>query len=1164
MTTNLSSPLLSSRRSLVARVALMAVMGTLVSCQSGTLQSSNIANETCNGQPCAVPVSDATAIANGKFFLDDTKLAGIRAALADFNPEIRIHVNRNGPEEACLPNAHEGCLTAHFLGGVSIDPALVQLPVADQSAVLPPAINIFPFPLVQGQNPVTVAGTPFEILGQLSGLDRYEVDLVLNTGPTAASVQSVFNNDPNGLYFRGEGQFPQGNHVGGFLCDCVNPSPIDTGGITALADACASVCSTVIAHPAFPDSSCQGVSVQTKLNRFKFQMGFAPQLPSTHKGNWTKELAGKNFHLPEMFDADLRFRVFLKVAVADFDDVHSDTMSDLVFGVRFFGCTGFTCGTGTCDAVVTDVLSITLEHFIDQPLSLDLAQQFEKLFDYDEISLPPKCSVNPNPLLPTCTEAMLTDWTAASFTYQKWSWLAGAFGPYPNGGWLPIKNIEHVDLPLQVPGLEFTFDNDIDGDGILTPDDWCPTTKDDSSLFDLDGDGMGDLCDPCPFDATNDADGDGVCENADTCPGVFDNFQTNCNALSEHAHGATLLGDACDPVPCPSQSVDPTFVITSKVKCPNPCQFGNCPAGCPIGSYEGTVTLNCGSERRNQIDVHPLASHPLPTIVGGSPIPVPDVLTPARFCHMQPGIFCDDLQVDIQDDQLAVSDCAPPAPVGCVNVEMAEDHFHRVTFAAGQLNGTNPNGMGPGILYDVAAKNLLSQPATLMLTWNYQSDYLRWSTDKLFQVDPGAPNGLRGNFWLHADTPVGDIIDIGTGLHGVEGQNPTLDDELANSHNLGIDGKGLVPEGPTVCISSTITKLPILAPIGNPPPPGGGNGKNNAANADYADEFSTYIIWRPTLQPPTNAFRRFDAELNEADYVLPVNDGLFGALTGAPNEDAQVINDRLGAVLKTRLVDPDLVWVNAAEPFSYQGTPQSFPAAVALSRVGGEELIDTVHTDGRFLLANQDRAVDPPDPRDGSPHAIDYAAVLTRMHRGIFVLGGRDVQTDVETHEIWFNPLDSTHWNVVPSDIKVEKVLAATYDFHSDELVVLDETPAGLARLWALKLRSYDSRILGTWPRHQAWNRHWLVVDRDGDILLASSNVTAKRHAISRLDIGNTEMQVDGITEGNRAFVLPPLVDARGYTLLLRQSQGNGKVNRERYVNLPLSSASVSDVGDQL
>lgn len=59
-------------------------------------------------------------------------------------------------------------------------------------------------------------------------------------------------------------------------------------------------------------------------------------------------------------------------------------------------------------------------------------------------------------------------------------------------------------------------------------------------------------------------------------------------------------------------------------------------------------------------------------------------------------------------------------------------------------------------------------------------------------------------------------------------------------------------------------------------------------------------------------------------------------------------------------------------------------------------------------------------------------------------------------------------------------------------------------------------------------------------------------------------MIVDGIESGNKAFVLPPLVDARGYTLLLRQAPGNGKVQRERYATLPLNSASISDVGGQL
>src|SRR5690349_7368139 len=90
------SRLVLSRRSLVARVGIMVALGSIASCQSAKLQSSNIANETCNGQPCAVPISDGAVIASGGFVLDNTKLDGIRAALTSFAPEAHIHVNRNG------------------------------------------------------------------------------------------------------------------------------------------------------------------------------------------------------------------------------------------------------------------------------------------------------------------------------------------------------------------------------------------------------------------------------------------------------------------------------------------------------------------------------------------------------------------------------------------------------------------------------------------------------------------------------------------------------------------------------------------------------------------------------------------------------------------------------------------------------------------------------------------------------------------------------------------------------------------------------------------------------------------------------------------------------------------------------------------------------------
>jgi len=54
----------------------------------------------------------------------------------------------------------------------------------------------------------------------------------------------------------------------------------------------------------------------------------------------------------------------------------------------------------------------------------------------------------------------------------------------------------------------------------------------------LDGDGIGDLCDICPYDAGNDLDEDGACDDIDNCP-----YVTNIDQSDVDSDG---LGDACD------------------------------------------------------------------------------------------------------------------------------------------------------------------------------------------------------------------------------------------------------------------------------------------------------------------------------------------------------------------------------------------------------------------------------------------------------------------------------------------------------------------------------------------------------------------------------------------------------------------------------------------
>lgn len=305
-------------------------------------------------------------------------------------------------------------------------------------------------------------------------------------------------------------------------------------------------------------------------------------------------------------------------------------------------------------------------------------------------------------------------------------------------------------------------------------------------------------------------------------------------------------------------------------------------------------------------------------------------------------------------------------------------------------------------------------------------------------------------------------------------------------------------------------------------------------------------------------------------YVLPDQ---FGGGAGVLRSDGelQIVTDQLGPALRATFAS-DAVMLNAVEPSTSIGGGARNPAAVALS-ADGTTIVDRVYQQQAGFVGQYDREVlvdeveggvramsldgsvlGGPSPRRG------FQGVYSRASGRVFVVGGTDAASSATSGDIWWRRATGSDWYRVPLDgYAPEDVIAATYSYRDHNLWVLDQHRHGgllLARLVSIDPSTGHHTLVGAWPRVRllgdwVYDRRWLVVDRDGSLLVVASSSRLRNHAIVRIDLADTPT-VDGVRLAPGLLGAAPAVDAGGYSLVIERRNKLPKLKRlERLITRP-------------
>jgi hypothetical protein len=643
--------------------------------------------------------------------------------------------------------------------------------------------------------------------------------------------------------------------------------------------------------------------------------------------------------------------------------------------------------------------------------------------------------------------------------------------------------------------------------------------------------------------ATNDSDGDTIPDAVDNCPSVRNKDQANCNAEAENAaiareaRGVARLGDACDPVPCPSALLP---LQQTKV-------------GAFVDGDNKGPSVAFTRRIANRIEVSTIPAHAANLLANaGTPVNVANVQTDYRFCQSNTllQIACDKPSI-LRDNVLVAGPTA-----ALESPQNKARPWHRMTVT----RALPPFGLGDR---DHTTDPLTYGVSNVARLWDYTTDYKFWTQPQLGQglipaPDPdylsacrntglfGDGTCLRGRIWLHAETPVGadnangNYGGVYVGVHGADLANYYMDsspDEAATQTRRG---------------------------YGNP---------------------KSIWLWQ-TLSDPYRGMAAGlvnVAKTHEALMLAAVGSGAARGIVGfAPGRELETESFASPGLIDAMKGDVAR-FVSSSEPGRAANLVNDYPAAVLLSHDGTSVVDAVVAERGQLALRSEVQAVfgladggglgslfgfaDPSSTSSGAavnatassqgPRArVDFVSVYSAFLGRVFVLGGVEAETGTPSTEAWTYDLAGTGtWRALPADL--HNVLAATYVSDDGMLWVLDEVPAprlrraqasrgGAAVVRLVRVDPVSGRTaeVATWPRLRNGGRMYVSASADTGVVLATTWVGEQRgrhvgtYAAAQISLerGLTRVKVDAEAQGE--LVAAPIVDERGVAYMVRQANG--------------------------